>query len=161
GVLPALQSGQVDVAYLSSFPYAIATSQTKLYPLAMPWVYKNLMYRGILFVRTDSPIKTIDDLKGHTLAFSDRTSTSGYLLPRAMLEKAGVFQKLKGWVNAGDAGMVVKAVENGAQEAGASFENVFDLVYKDEPAKAAKMRVIGKTEEIPNGIYVARPDMPL
>ena len=39
GVLAALQSGQVDVAYLSSFPYALATNRMALHRLAMPWVY--------------------------------------------------------------------------------------------------------------------------
>src|SRR5438067_8869035 len=80
GVVAALEAGQVDVAYLSPLPYAIATSRMKLNPLAMPWVKNKLTYNGILFVKADSPIKTIADLKGRTMAFGDATSTSGYLL---------------------------------------------------------------------------------
>ncbi|MCC6729721.1 MAG: phosphate/phosphite/phosphonate ABC transporter substrate-binding protein [Chthonomonadales bacterium] len=160
GVLAALQSGQVDVAYLSSFPYALATERMKLRLLAMPWVMGSLMYRGIIFVRADSPIRTLGDLKGRTMAFGDPSSTSGYLLPRALLEKKGILKQLKGWRNAGNANVVVKAVENGAADAGAAYDSVFLVVYRGDPSKARQMRVIAKTEEIPNGIYVARGDMP-
>lgn len=160
GVIAALQAGQVDVAYLSSFPYALATSRMKLHPLAMPWVKGSRDYHGILFVRADSPINTLQDLKGKTFAFGDPTSTSGYLLPRALLEKEGVFSALKSWRNAGDATMVVKAVEAGTEDAGAAYQNVFEVVYRDTPQKAKLMRIIARTEDIPNGIYVARGDMP-
>lgn len=161
GVLAALETGSVDVAYLSPFPYAIATSQMKRkpHPLAMPWVKGALTYRGIIFVRKDSDIHSIEDLRGRTFAFGDVTSTTGYLLPRAMLEKAGIFATLK-WRNAGNANMVVKAVENRAADAGAAYDNVFEVAYREEPEKAKLMRVIAQTEAIPNGIYVCRADLP-
>jgi phosphonate transport system substrate-binding protein len=160
GVLAALKTGQIDVAYLSSFPYALATKEMDLHPLAMPWVEGSLMYHGIIFTRADSPVRTLQDLKGRVFAFGDQASTSGYLLPRALLEKQGVFAGLKRWYPAGDANMVVKAVENRQADAGAAYNLVFQVVYRDAPEKAKGMRVIARTEEIPNGIYVARGDMP-
>ncbi len=161
GVLAALETGSVDVAYLSPFPYALAMSRMKLkpIPLAMPWVLGNLMYRGVIFTRADSGIKTLADLKNKTFAFGDVTSTTGFLLPKVMLMRAGVFDTLK-WRNAGNANMVAKAVENGAADAGAAYESVFQVVYRDEPEKTKLMRVIGHTDSIPNGIYVARGDLP-
>lgn len=161
GVLAALETGGVDVAYLSPFPYALASKRMNLkpVPLAMPWVQGSLTYRGIIFARKDSDIKTVEDLKGRTFAFGDVTSTTGFLLPRAMLEKKGVFGTLK-WRNAGNANMVAKAVENGAADAGAAYESVFAVAYRTEPEKAKLMRVIAHTEPIPNGIYVGRGDLP-
>lgn len=161
GVLAALESGQVDVAYLSPFPYALASSRMQLHPLAMPYVRNNLLYHGIIFVRADSPIQTLQDLKGRVVAFGDPTSTSGYLLPKALLEKNGVpLESLKRYYHAGNADLVVKSVEEGMADAGAAYHLVFEVVYKNTPEKAKRMRIIGKTEEIPNGIYVARPDLP-
>lgn len=159
GVLAALKNGQVDVAYLSPFPYALATAQMELTPLAMPWVKGNLMYRGIIFVRADSPIQTLQDLKGKRFAFGDTSSTSGFILPRAILEKEGVFDTLK-ISNTSATEVVLQSVENGSADAGASYESVFEKVYKDTPEKAKTFRVIAKTEEIPNGIYVARAGLP-
>lgn len=161
GVLAALETGDVDVAYLSPFPYVLATSRmsNKPIPLAMPWVKGSLLYKGIIFVRADSDIRSLEDLRGKTFAFGDVTSTTGYLLPRALLEQRGIFSTLK-WRNAGNANMVVKAVENKAADAGAAYENVFEVVYREEPEKAKLMRVIAETPAIPNGVYVARGDLP-
>lgn len=161
GTLAALEAGQVDVAYLSPLPYALATSRMKVQPLAMPIVKGKLTYQGIVFVRSDSPIKRLSDLKGRTMAFGDPTSTSGYLLPLRLLEQNGVpANALKRWYHAGDANVVVTAVENGAADAGAAYENVFEVAYRETPEKTKLMRAIGRTEAIPNGIYVARGDMP-
>lgn len=160
GVLAALQAGQVDVAYLSAFPYALASGRIRLKPLAMPWAMGSLDYRGIIFTRADSGIKSLADLKGKEIAFGDLSSTTGYLLPKAMLEKQGILAHLKGARNAGNANMVVAAVENGTAAAGCAYESVFQVAYRETPEKAKLMRVLAETEAIPNGIYVARGDLP-
>lgn len=158
GVAAALQSHKVDVAYLSPFSYALASSMTKLHPLAMPVINGSLMYRGNIFVRSDSSIKSLDDLNGKTFAFGDPASTTGYLLPKGMLDKRGI--KLKRFYHAGDANIVVNAVENRRADAGAAYENVFDVSYRNAPEKKSLMRVIAETEELPNGIYVGRGNLP-
>src|SRR5205814_1430750 len=82
-------------------------------------------------------------------------------LPQITMEKAGVGLKdLMRYYNAGDANMVVKAVENGDADAGAAYDNVFEVAYRGEPEKAGRMRTIGQTEEIANGIYVGRGNLP-
>lgn len=45
-------------------------------------------YRTMIVTQLGSPIKTIRDLRGRTLAFGARTSTQGYLVPRIMLAQA-------------------------------------------------------------------------
>jgi ABC-type phosphate/phosphonate transport system substrate-binding protein len=56
--------------------------------------------------------------------------------------------------------VVVNAVENRRADAGAAYENVFDVSYRSAPEKKKLMRVVGETEEIPNGIYVGRGNLP-
>ena len=46
-------------------------------------------YFGVVVVRCDSGLKTIDDLKGKTLAFADPDSTSGYNVPYYNLVQQG------------------------------------------------------------------------
>ena len=158
GVAAALQSHNVDVAYLSPFSYALASSMTKLHPLAMPVIDGSLKYRGIIFVRADSGIDSLEDLNGKTFAFGDPASTTGYLLPKGLMDKRGI--KLKRSYHAGDANVVVAAVEHKRADAGAAYVNVFDVAYRGAPQKTSLMRTIAETEEIPNGIYVARGNMP-
>lgn len=47
-------------------------------------------YRSVLVVAPGSPIITIEDVKGHSLAFGSRSSTQGHLIPRIMLMKNGI-----------------------------------------------------------------------
>ena len=47
-------------------------------------------YRAMIVSQLGSSIKTIEDLRGRTLAFGTRTSTQGYLIPRIMLAQAGL-----------------------------------------------------------------------
>jgi phosphonate transport system substrate-binding protein len=46
-------------------------------------------YRSFIFTRRDGPTKRLEDLRGHTIVFEDPSSTSGYLLPRFFLLRAG------------------------------------------------------------------------
>jgi len=47
-------------------------------------------YYSVMVVRADSGIKSLDDMKGHSLAFADPNSTSGYLIPSATLKAKGI-----------------------------------------------------------------------
>lgn len=47
-------------------------------------------YSGVLVVKEGAAIRTLADLKGRKVAFVDRTSTAGYLLPLRALAQAGV-----------------------------------------------------------------------
>ncbi len=98
GILQALQTDQIDCAYLNPLSYVLAVQQFKdtperLVPIAMPYFHHSLTYKGIVFVRADSGINTIKDLKGKSFAFADRTSTSGYLYPAGLMKEAGLDPK--------------------------------------------------------------------
>jgi phosphonate transport system substrate-binding protein len=46
-------------------------------------------YRTLFVARKDSGIRSLDDLRGKVIAFDDPQSSSGHLLPRAMLLERG------------------------------------------------------------------------
>lgn len=50
-------------------------------------------YNSVIFVRKDSPITSMADLKGKVIAFEDPDSTSSYMLPRKILENEGLILK--------------------------------------------------------------------
>jgi ABC-type phosphate/phosphonate transport system substrate-binding protein len=47
-------------------------------------------YRGCILARTDAGIERLEDLAGRGFAFTNRTSTSGYIFARALLRQVGV-----------------------------------------------------------------------
>ena len=170
GVLQALQADQIDCAYLNPLSYVLATQQfentpQKLVPLAMPYFNNSLTYKGIIFVRADSPIKTLADLKGKSFAFGDRTSTSSFLYPAGLLKKAGIdpSKDLKPVNISGTAGVL--AVLNKQVDAGAIYETGIDQAFTDpvtkkvDQSKVSQFRVIATTAPIPNGMIVVRGNL--
>ncbi len=170
GVLQALQADQIDCAYLNPLSYVLATQQfantpEKLAPLAMPFFHHSLTYKGVIFVRADSGINSLKDLKGKSFAFGDRTSTSSFLYPAGMLKKAGIDpdKDLKPVNISGTAGVL--AVFNKQADAGAIYETGIQQAFTDpatkkvDQAKVSQFKVIATTDPIPNGMFVARGNL--
>jgi phosphonate transport system substrate-binding protein len=93
GIVQALSSGQIHLARMGGAAYAAGyiDSEGEIEPLVMnvePNGGKG--YHSVLIVRSDSPYKSIEDLKGKSLAWADANSTSGYLVPNASLRDAGI-----------------------------------------------------------------------
>lgn len=51
---------------------------------------KRAEYRSIIVTRRGSSVKSLQELQGKTFAFGNKYSTQGHLLPRNMLEQAGI-----------------------------------------------------------------------
>lgn len=170
GVLQALQSDQIDVAYLNPLSYVLAVQQFQntpehLVPLGMPYFQNSLTYKGIIFVRADSGINSIKDLKGKSFAFADRTSTSGYLYPAGLMKEAGLDPEkdIKGVNISGTSS--VNLVYTGQAAGGATYEGGIILACTDpvtgkvDEAKVKQFKVIATTDPIPNGMIVARANL--
>ncbi|HID61375.1 MAG TPA: phosphate/phosphite/phosphonate ABC transporter substrate-binding protein, partial [Anaerolineae bacterium] len=76
-------------------------------------------YQAIIFTRTDSPVQSIEDIRGRSFAFGSRTSTQGHLIPRLMLAEAGIeLADLKAFEYIGSHADCANAVISGRYEAG-------------------------------------------
>ena len=92
GVMQGLISGNLEYAGLGSSGYAGISIQEPhaVEPLVTTeQVDGSLGYYSVMYVRADSPYKSLDDLKDKTLAFADPNSTSGYLVPSYELKSQG------------------------------------------------------------------------
>lgn len=163
GVLQALRADQIDCAYLNPLSYVLAVqefkdSPEKLTALAMPYFHGSLTYRGDIFVRADSGINTLADFKGKKFAFGDVTSTSGYLYPAGMMKAVGLdIKKDVQQVNITGPATVL-SVFNKNVDGGATYEGGIARALKD-PAQQKQIKVLVKTDPIPNGMFVARGNL--
>jgi phosphonate transport system substrate-binding protein len=74
---------------------------------------------GIIIVRKDSPMQTIEDLRGKKFAFGDKNSTIGRYLVQAELVSHGIFgSDLKHYDYLDRHDQVASAVEHGDYDAG-------------------------------------------
>jgi phosphonate transport system substrate-binding protein len=92
GVMQGLLDGELDAAGLGAASYAgiYLRDPDAVEPvLAVKQLDGSLGYHSVLFVRADSPYQTLDDLRGRSVMFTDRDSTSGFLVPNYELSRNG------------------------------------------------------------------------
>jgi phosphonate transport system substrate-binding protein len=92
GVMQGLLDGELDAAGLGAASYAgiYLRDPDAVEPvLAIKQLDGSLGYHSVLFVRADSPYQTLDDLRGRSVMFTDRDSTSGFLVPNYELSRNG------------------------------------------------------------------------
>ncbi len=141
-VIEALRNKFVDAMEVGPFAHVLASSQTKVDPLAVG-IYPRVprggtavynakespFYYSVFFTKKGSGITKISDLKGRKFAFVDPASTSGNLIPRTALLKANLDpDKDMESIFAGSHQSAAVAVWNGKVDAGANFEqNLYDM----------------------------------
>ena len=90
-IIDGFVGGDLDAAFLGSFTYALVHSKMPVDAIARPEnVLGKSTTHGLIFVRKDSGIRNVNDMKGKTLAFVDKATTAGYLFPIAYLKEYGI-----------------------------------------------------------------------
>lgn len=128
-------------------------------------------YHSVVFVRSDSPIHHLDDLRGHTLALQSVASTSAYLVPVMTLLQHGMAPQILqspddappadsvGYVFARSELNIATFVHKGLVDAGA----VSSVDWGDErrvpPAFKRDLRVILRSEPFPRAVELVRGDL--
>ncbi len=163
-VVEALCANQADAAFLSPLPYVLAHQKCGADMVLVSVVRGQVSYRGQIVTRADSPIRGLADLKGKRFAWTDPSSTSGYLYPRATLIEAGLNpdRDFAQQVFAGGHDKVIAAVLNGQVDAGATYEEAESAagVLATFPDAVQRLRPIAKTADIPNDGVAVRKDLP-
>ena len=156
----AMRNDKLDVAEFGPLGFVFASQRAKAEPLASFGDANGKLssYEAGIWVAKDSPVKTLADLKGKSLALSEPGSTSGDAMPRyALKTEAGLdFKKdLKVEYAGGHPesllaltkGKVDAAEINTQQQATSAQEGQFD---------ASKFRRIWVSKPIPNDPITVR-----
>lgn len=127
-------------------------------------------YRAVLFVRGDSPVRSLADLRGRRLALQSPASTSAYLLPAITLLDAGVPMEILpspvdhprsggvGYVFGNTEANIATWVMKGVVDAGA-FSDVDLRELQQRDPRAASLRVVGRSMSAPRAMELVRADL--
>jgi phosphonate transport system substrate-binding protein len=178
GVMQAIAAGQLEAAGFGASGFAGAWLDCKcIEPVVVPQEADgSTYYYSVMVVRADSGIKTLADMKGHSLAWADPNSTSGYLIPSATLKAKGIklddgayFSKT-GFSGGHEQGVV--AVLNKQYDAAVTWTsgqgemaegytrgNLRSMVDR-KMLKMSDIRIIWQSGKIPNGPWAVRSALP-
>ncbi|WP_164741597.1 phosphate/phosphite/phosphonate ABC transporter substrate-binding protein [Xanthomonas arboricola] len=85
-----LRRGRVDWVSETTGAAMLLEQRGSAHPLVMTERGGLREFHTVFFVRRDSPIQSLKQLRGHTLALQNASSTSGYLLPMLELVRNGI-----------------------------------------------------------------------
>lgn len=193
-VVEAMRAKRIHAMQVGAFSYCFASKKAGAEVLAAAVQSEsydpelNPFYFSLILTKKGSGIRSLNDLRGKTISFVDRASTSGHLLPKSLLIENGIDperdikQKF-----AGTHPSSILAVLNDDVDAGATYEVAFhkrmQLIYgKDHQlypdGKLHKSRteqelkelynkasdgdliILAQSKPIPNTPFAVRKDLP-
>jgi len=156
-------SSGVDGAFFGSFTYVLTHAKLGVEVLARPEDINGIStYHGLIFVRKDSGIKSVKDMKRKRFAFVDKGTTAGYLLPVEYFHKMGVENYrtyLKEVYYTGTHEDAIYDVLNRKADIGAAKNTVFERLAAGDSRLKDELRVIERSPDVPENGLAVRKDL--
>jgi len=131
-----LHEGEMDITFMNPFLY-VELHKTLGYE---PLVKGKFKAAGILVVRADSPIQSLQDLQGRDLAFPSAAAFGPTMLPRVFLFKQNV-KTIPHYVGSHES--VYQSVASGLYAAGGGAKHTLATL---DPTMRAKLRVLWSSD---------------
>jgi phosphonate transport system substrate-binding protein len=177
GVMQGFAARQLEISNMGALVYARIwlDTQGNIEPLVVALAEDgSATYHAMMYVRADSGITSLEQMRGRSLAWADPNSTSGFLVPRSELREAGInidsFFGRTGF--AGGHEQAIVAVLNRQYDAGVTASSAlgeesqgftrgnFRLMVDKGMLNMRDIRIIWRSRPIPGGMIAARADLP-
>lgn len=167
-IIEGFANGTIDLGYLSATDMIAAQKKNVAKILLAGEIDGNNFYKSYWIALKEKPYTKVEDLKGKPVAFTSKTSTSGFLIPVYDLKKKGLLTKPdpeeffgKGNVFYGT-GYVSAAerVLNGQAEAAAVSYYVLDQDKHLSAEQRAKLKKVTEQGPVPTHVLAARASLP-
>ena len=155
--------GNADAGFFGSFSYLLTHAKAGVEPIARP-VYPGDVstYRGYIFARKDSNIKTVKDMKNKSLVLVDKATTAGYIFQLSYFKYYGInnikdyFSRIL-YANSHDA--AAWAVYTGEADIGGAKDNIYNSIMEEYPDFKEQMVVLSESPAVPSNGLAVRKDL--
>jgi phosphonate transport system substrate-binding protein len=156
-----LAAKKLDLVWYGGFTSVQAVRRTQGTAKRLVLRQEDAEFKSVFIARLDSGVKALADLKGKTFAFGSVGSTSGHLMPRHFLLKAGINPErdMKGVAFSGAHDATALWVESGKVEAGALNFLVWDKLVQTNKVDTKKVSVFWTTPPYVDYVWTARGDL--
>ncbi len=178
GDMQGIAAGQLEAAEFGASGFAGTWLDCKcVEPIIVPQESDGTTYYySVMVTRKDSGITSVEQMKGHSLAFADPNSTSGYLIPSATLKTSGIdlgdgkYFSRTGFAGGHEQGVVAMLNKQydacvtwtsgqGEKSEGFSRGNLRSMVDR-HMLNMSDVNVIWQSGKIPNGPWAVRSALP-
>jgi phosphonate transport system substrate-binding protein len=178
GVMQGIAAGQLEAAEFGASGFAGTWLDCHcVEPVIVPQEKDgSTFYYSVMVTRKDSGITSIEEMRGHSLAFADPNSTSGYLIPSATLKTHGIdladgkYFSRTGFAGGHEQGVVAMLNKQydacvtwtsgqGEKSEGYSRGNLRTMVDRGM-LKMSDVNIIWQSGKIPNGPWAMRSALP-
>ena len=160
-VVESLATGKLDLAWLGGFTFVQAKLRTNGTAIPIVQRAEDETFTSRYIVPLDSTAKSLADLKGKSFAFGAPSSTSGHLMPRHYLLKAGIDpdKDFKNVAFSGAHDATVAFVASGRADAGVLNASVWDKLVESKNPNALKVKVLSTTPPYFDYNWTVRGDL--
>ena len=158
-LIDGMKNSNVDIGWYGAFSYIAAESEMELNPLVLETRKDSgVYYQSLILTHKDSGIRSIEGLEGHSFAFVDLGSTSGFVLPYALFKSRQIDyeQFFSEYYYAGSHQQVPVDILENKVDAGAISSIQFDTLINHGKIKRDDFGVIWRSKDIPGPPFVAR-----
>lgn len=143
-----MASGEYDISYMNPYHYTVFHESPGYQAFAKA---KDKLIKGIVVVRKDSPIESIDQLDGSQMAFPAPAAFAASVLPRAYLSRENIDVDPK-YVSSHDS--VYLSVARGLYPAGGGIVRTFRSI---DPSIQDELRILWTTRPYTSHALAAHP----
>ncbi|RJP72403.1 MAG: phosphate/phosphite/phosphonate ABC transporter substrate-binding protein [Candidatus Abyssobacteria bacterium SURF_17] len=156
----SLANGDINAAFLGSLAYATVRDYVTV--LARPDYGGVSTYRGIVFVRADSGIESVEQMRGRRLVMGGKTTTAGYVFPLYYFKDKGISDYGTYFSEASFVGThedAILAVLEKRADVGAAKDLVYRMLVRENPALEQTVRILAQSPPVPSNAFVLRKNL--
>lgn len=148
----------IDLAYFGGFTYVKARQQAGAVPLVMRRI--DIRFTSYILVAGDSTAESLQDLRGKTISFGSKLSTSGHLMPRVFLEQQNIspesfFDEIE---YSGAHDKTAYRVRDGGVDVGVANAATVRSMLMDGRLDRDDIRILWETPPYANYVWAIRPE---
>lgn len=162
-VIDNFTSMKLDGAFFGSLSYALAHAKLGVVVLARPeYPDGTSTYHGVVFVRKDSGIRSVRQMKGKRLALVAKATTAGYLFPWIYLKRGGVrapesyFREI---YYTGTHEGTIDDILAGKADIGAAKHTVYNRSAAENPRVERELMILARSDDVPENALALRKDI--
>ena len=162
-VIKRFKTLRLDGAFLTSYTATMGIKELHLEPVANPVnLNGETTSQGYIFVRKDSGIHSMNDMKGDSIVFVDPATMEGYLFPLAFLQEHGVKDIntfFDHYYFSGSHASAIYAVLDGRADIGAAKSTVYNQLVKNDPSIGQELEILAQSPKVPEVTLCIKSDI--